>query len=118
MTKIDLPFVDVQWGRDGRVRYWYFRRDGRRWRLPGEPGSEEFLATYHRLLAETNSKPAPADVPGTRSYPHGSIGRVILEYLASARFNQKKPRTQAEHAYAVSSGKLDRARFPGSAFSS
>ena len=29
-----------------------------------------------------------------------------------------QPDTLSEHAYAVSSGKLDRARFPGSAFSS
>ena len=34
-------FVD----RTGRVRY-YFRHKGRRWSLPGDPGSKEFGAAY------------------------------------------------------------------------
>jgi hypothetical protein len=50
MTKFKLRFVDVQRGRDGRARYYYFRRGGRRWLLRGEPLSAEFMAEYHRLL--------------------------------------------------------------------
>jgi hypothetical protein len=57
MTQIELQYVDAQCGRDGLVRYWYFRRGGRRWRLPGEPGSPEFMAEYHRLLAVTGTAP-------------------------------------------------------------
>jgi hypothetical protein len=54
MTKIDLPYVNAQRGRDGRARYYYFRRDGRRWRLPGEPMSSKFMEEYRRLLARPN----------------------------------------------------------------
>ena len=28
MTEFELAYVDAQRGRDGRVRYWYFRRGG------------------------------------------------------------------------------------------
>ena len=50
MASIKLPFIDVQRARDGHVRFWYFRRNGCRWRLPGDPLSEAFAAEYQRLL--------------------------------------------------------------------
>ena len=61
MTEFELPFVDAQKGRNGRVRYWYFRRSGRRWRLPGEPLSHAFMEEYRRLCAAT--VPAPLEAP-------------------------------------------------------
>jgi hypothetical protein len=64
MTQLELNFVNPQRGRDGRVRYWYFRRAGRRWRLPDEPFSPTFMIEYQRLLAATE----PAR-PGKRGLP-------------------------------------------------
>ena len=56
-----LRFVNVQRGRDGVVRHWYFRRNGRRWRLPGNPYSDaNARAEYTRLEQETNKESAPA----------------------------------------------------------
>jgi len=49
-----LDFVNVQRGRDGVVRHWYFRRNGRRWPLPGNPYTDaEAAAEYWRLHKET-----------------------------------------------------------------
>jgi integrase len=88
MTQVELPYVNAQRARDGRVRYWYFRRAGRRWRLQGEPMSPEFMSEYHRLLAATG----PAR-PGREQGP-GSFGAVVTDYLASPEFNGKRPSTQ------------------------
>jgi hypothetical protein len=44
MADIELEFVNVQKDRHGRPKYQYFRRNGRRWELPEEPLSEEYMA--------------------------------------------------------------------------
>jgi integrase len=90
MTRVELPYVNAQRARAGRLRYWYFRRNGRRWRLPGEPFSPAFMAEYQRLLAATESS-SPTS-PG--ELPPGSFGAVVLDYLASPEFRTKRPSTQ------------------------
>jgi len=42
-----LDFVNVRRGRDGVVRHWYFRRNGRRWRLPGDPSTNDEAAAEY-----------------------------------------------------------------------
>jgi integrase len=88
MTKVELPYVKPERAPDGRLKYWYFRRGGRRWRLPGEPLSPAFMAEYHRLLAATG----PQTKTSTRELPPGSFGAVVRDYLASPEF--KKPSTK------------------------
>jgi integrase len=91
MTQFELPYVNAQRIRDGRIAYWYFRRGGRRWRLPGEPLSKEFMAEYRRLLAATE----PTTWTGRRAVLPGSFGALIADYLASKTdFGEKKPGTQ------------------------
>jgi integrase len=90
---LKLDFVDAQRDRHGRVRYWYFRRSGRRWRLPGQPGSPEFMAEYWRLHAAT--EPIP-DAKGRLPHPPGSFGALVAAYFADKqKFGQKKPNTQS-----------------------
>jgi integrase len=103
MTKFELPFVDAQRGRDGAVKYWYFRRSGRRWRLPGTPLSVEFMEAYQRLVAETNSttQAAYAQLP---HYGPDSFGRLVNEYLASGVVRDLKASTKAEYTRVL--GKL------------
>jgi enterobacteria phage integrase len=91
MPAFELRFVDAQRDRHGRVTYWYFRRGGRRWRLPGEPGSETFMAEYHRLVAATE----PARPSGDMPHPAGSLGALVLDYLASPEFKAKKASSQS-----------------------
>src|SRR5262245_2851055 len=90
MTEFDLPYVNAQRGRDGRVLYFYFRRNGRRWRLPGPPLSEEFMAEYRRLRAATES----AQGATLASVLPGSFAALIQDYFASPEFRSTKPNTQ------------------------
>jgi site-specific recombinase XerD len=83
-------YVKPERDRHGRVRYWYFRRNGRRWRLPDRPGSPAFVAEYARLLAATE----PAKPTGAHEHPPGSIGAVILEYFEEPEFTDRKLNTQ------------------------
>ncbi len=90
MVGFDLKYVDEQRDRNGRVQYWYFRRNGRRWRLPGKPLSKEFMAEYRRLLEATE----PAAPTERRPHPPGSFGALALDYLASPEFLGTKPNTR------------------------
>jgi integrase len=90
MIKVNLRFVEEQKGRDGRVAYWYFRRGGRRWRLPGEPLSAEFLAEYRQLLATTE----PVAAPDPRNHTPGSFGALADDYFGSPEFRDRQPSTQ------------------------
>jgi integrase len=98
MADFKLQFVKPEKDRLGRP-YYYFRRNGRRWRLHGEPLSEEFMAQYWRLVEKTNASSAPPPEPhqDRRDYPRGTFGRLVCDYLATARFKRLKPRTKAEY---------------------
>jgi hypothetical protein len=95
VTEFELPFVNAQRGRDGLVRYWYFRRGGRRWRLPGTPLSAEFMQEYWRLRGETDGS-----AQSQSERPHhgpGSFGALVKDYLGSGQFKELKERTKAEY---------------------
>lgn len=101
MAEVELEFLNIQNDRNGRPRYPYFRRKGRRWRLPGtwpqNPPSEEFMAEYRRLRAETEPGDSSAPPPDRRAYPRGTFGALINDFLASGQFKTKKPRTRGEY---------------------
>ena len=107
MTSANLPYVDVRRDRNGRPTYWYFRRHGRLWRLPGQPLSEEFAVEYQRLIAYTHGLVAAAETANApldkRTYPPGTFGALVREYLWCARFKQLKPRTKAEYTRVLES---------------
>jgi integrase len=90
MTQIELPYVNAQRSRDGRLKYWYFRRAGRRWRLQGEPGSAAFMVEYQRLLAATE----PVASPRAAKLLPGSFGALVRDYLSSPEFKATKSSTQ------------------------
>jgi integrase len=92
--KDDLPpYVKPERDRQGRITYYYFRRHGQRWRLPGKPHSAEFAAEWARLKAKTDPGPKPADAP--QAPPPKSLGALALDYYASPEFRNRKPNTQA-----------------------
>jgi len=70
--------------------YHYFRRGGRRHRLPGEPGSPEYLAAYERAIASKPELPKSARV----GFAAGSLGWVIDRYLVSNEYRSKAIGTQ------------------------
>ena len=96
MVNFELRYVDAQRDRQGSVQYYYFRRAGRRWRLPGLPLSEEFMEEYRRLVAST--EPGAAESPSDRAaYRNGSFGALVNEYLNSAEFKDNKESTRREY---------------------
>lgn len=98
MVEINIPFINAQRDRTGRVKYYYFRRNGQRWRLPGDPTSEAFMAKYRELLAATDKVSAQVDHPiDRRSYLPGSFGALINDYLSSGAFKEKADTTKIEY---------------------
>ncbi len=78
MVRVKLKYVQRITAR-GRI-YYYFRRHGRRVRLPDieDPG---FLAAYHRLLHE-ETRPLPAA---------GTMAALVLSYRQSPEYRALKP---------------------------
>jgi hypothetical protein len=71
--------------------YLYFRRHGKRWRLPGQPGDPKFSARYLELLGTTDKNPQP------RRIGEGSIAAMIRDYRASDEFLGLKSKTQRDY---------------------
>ena len=53
-----LKHIDRFMDRHGKPRYYFRARRGRRTRLPGEPGSIEFMEAYRRAVKELSSRTA------------------------------------------------------------
>jgi integrase len=95
MAVIKLDYVNEYTDRTGKKRR-YFRRGGKRLgALPGEVGSEEFMAAYQGFLAE--NKPA---TPSPRT-GEGSFGRLVTEYYGSTPFKNLKPSSRTAYRYAL-----------------
>ena len=109
MTKVKLRYVEARRDRNGQLTYWYFCRNRRTWKLPGQPLSEEFAAKYQRLLVLTERPAATVgDAPlDKRSYPPGSFGALVRDYLGCARVKQLKPRTKAEYTRVLEALQLE-----------
>jgi integrase len=90
--RVQLRYVKVDRGRDGCLRYSYFRRGGRCWRLPGLPGDAAFMKEYYRLLQATEPVEAPHKLQ-QRLAP-GSFGAVVLDYLHSPEYLATRPSAQ------------------------
>jgi integrase len=95
MAVIRLDYVNEYTDRTGKKRR-YFRRAGKRLgALPGEVGSEEFMAAYQAFLAD-NKPAAPSHRTG-----EGSFGRLITEYYGSTPFKNLKPSSRTAYRYAL-----------------
>jgi integrase len=86
MTKLHLKYVQAYRG------YFYFRKRGSPYiRLPGIPGSAEFMDAYQAALAA-----APVAIgASTRSKP-GSVSAAIAEYYGSQDFRSLTGETPAK----------------------
>jgi hypothetical protein len=81
MARIDLPHVNGIIGRDGRVRYYFRKRGCKNVRLPGIPGSAEFMEAYRAA----SGKAAPIVIGASRTKV-GTVAATVGMYLASAGF--------------------------------
>lgn len=89
MVGPDMPPITLPYLQSIRARgktYWYYRRDGRRTRLTGAPGSAEFLASYQ---AAANA----AAPPETRAAA-GSMAALVASWHATQAYQDRRASTQ------------------------
>ena len=96
MATLRLRYVHSFVDKTGRVRF-YFRYRGKRWALPGEPGTEEFAKSYDALRRECLAPETPDNV----AFGPGTVGVVIEKYLASADYTSKAPGTRRHYRVAL-----------------
>ncbi len=90
MARLRLQYVDEIKDRYGKLRH-YFRRAGGRIRLPGLPGSAEFMAAYQAAL--TGATEVEIEIGASRTAP-GTINAAIVAFYQSYTFTKNKPITR------------------------
>jgi integrase len=96
MTKLRLKFVNEYIDRHGKTRR-YFRRPGSRAvKLPGVPGSAEFMAAYQTALASVAPPP-----PSSRHMVAGSVAAVVEAFYRCADFVNLSPSSQKTYRIAL-----------------
>src|ERR1700736_6991356 len=89
MARIRLHYVNEFVDRHGKVRY-YFRRPGSRSvKLPGLPGSIEFMDAYQAAVATVAPPP-----PSPKHVVKGSLADIAGGYFRSASFANLSPSSQ------------------------
>jgi integrase len=96
MARIRLRFVNAFIDRHGKLRY-YFRRPGSRSvKLPGLPGSIEFMDAYQAALATVAPPP-----PSPKHVLCGSLADVTAGYFRSAAFANLSQSSQRHYRTAL-----------------
>jgi integrase len=96
VTTIRLKYVHAFVDRHGRPRH-YFRRHGKRVRLPGLPGSTEFQEAYAAALDGPAAAPPIVTVPRADRTLPGTVNAMVVGYLASAAFHGLAPSSQRDY---------------------
>ena len=95
MAKIRLQFVKSYINRHGKVDTYFRRRGQKLVRLPGLPGSPEFMTAYNEALG---SPVAQAKIePGASRTKAGSVGAMIAAYLASSDYYQLRKSSKPQY---------------------
>jgi integrase len=92
MAILRLRYVHSFVDKTGRVRF-YFRHRGKRWPLPGEPGSAAFAACYDELRQQH----VIAHQPNNIAFGPNTLGSVIEKYLGSEEFKSKAHNTRRQY---------------------
>jgi integrase len=91
MATLRLRYVHSFVDKTGRVRF-YFRHRGKRWPLPGQPGSADFAARYDELR-RAHVDQHGADV----AFGPYTLGSVIQKYIAAEDFRSKAHHTRRQY---------------------
>ena len=94
MAKMLLRYVEEFIDRHGKPHR-YFRRAGKRVRLPGLPGSAEFMAAYQAALDGVTLPKVEAVTPRTAP---GTVHWLVSAYLSSPTFTALAPETRRTRA--------------------
>jgi integrase/recombinase XerD len=90
MASIDLPYLVRDVDRYERVRFYVRRKGHKKVRLPDDPSTPEFMATYYAALEQTSDRrAAPRGEP-----PRGSLRAACMGYFASPEFKKLDARTR------------------------
>lgn len=115
VAAIDLPYIEKNKSRHGRMRY-YFRFEGQRvCRLPDDPDSQAFSERYWEARNKIESgdvpKPAPKTLPG---HPLPNSFRWLgVEYVKSDAFQRLDETTRAKRRQIIDAMMLEPVK-PGS----
>jgi hypothetical protein len=88
MTKIKLKFIH-EYNRRGKPYYYFRRRGFKQVRLPGLPGSDEFMAAYQEALSSSQ----PKEIGANRTKP-GTVNAAIVGYYQCLAFRELALGTQ------------------------
>jgi integrase len=96
MALLRLRYVHSFVDKTGRPRY-YFRYRGKRWPLPGEPGTSEFAVAYSEAKRGASGGELRPQTPANLVFGPKSLGHVIDRYLASSDFTKTSVGTQRRY---------------------
>jgi integrase len=95
MAKVNLENVKSYINRHGKVVHYFRRKGSKLVRLPGLPGSDEFMLAYNAALG---SPAAQVKIePGAVRTKAGSVGAMIAGYLASSDYYQLRESSKAQY---------------------
>jgi site-specific recombinase XerD len=81
MPRIKLEFVQAFVDRHGKPRWYFRRRSFKRIRLPGTPGSPDFMQAYEQAICGRQA----TTIGGKHTKP-GTVDDLVVRYFASAAF--------------------------------
>lgn len=94
MARVRLKYVTTDLDRHGNVRYYFRKRgEGAKIRLPGLPGSAEFMAAYQACLAGLPLP--PASTPTVQRASGDSLQWLCNAFYQSAEFKGQAEGTKA-----------------------
>jgi integrase len=96
-----LRFVQAWVDQDGRAHHYFRKRGQPRVRLPGLPGSSEFMGAYATAL-----NAAPVAIGASRSRP-GSVAAAVASYYASPSFKALAPSSQQVRRFVLEAFRRD-----------
>jgi len=95
MAKIELRYVKSYINRHGKVDHYLRRRGQKLVRLPGLPGSDEFMLAYNTALGAPVAQ-AKIEPGATRTKP-GTVAALITRHIASGAFQIARGSTQVQY---------------------
>ena len=95
MAKIKLRYVKSYINRHGKVDHYFRRRGQKLVRLPGLPGSDEFMLAYNTALGAPVAQ-AKIEPGATRTKP-GTVAALITRHIASGAFQIARGSTQVQY---------------------
>jgi integrase len=89
MTHIRLKYVHEFTDRHGKARRYFRCRGSKQVRLPGLPGSQEFMEAYQAALESGGHREI-----GAKTSAAGTVGALVSGYLNNQAFKNLAPQTQ------------------------